>query len=892
MIGQTISHYKILEKLGQGGMGIVYKAQDSKLDRTVALKFLPPPLAASEQDKARFVQEAKAAAALNHPNVCSIIDIQEHDGQMFIVMEFVDGETLREKRGNLSFKQAADIGIQIADGLAAAHEKGIVHRDIKPENIMIRKDGIAQIMDFGLAKLRSASSKVNRLTKEGSTVGTAGYMSPEQVQGQDVDHRSDIFSFGVLLYEMFAGELPFKGVHETALAYEIVNVDPAPISSVKPDIDPALDAIVLDCLEKDAKERCQSVAEVGRDLRKVRRESTRLKASRVTAARPAIRAREDLRAVETSAGSWKMYGGYVAAGFLGLVVVALLVGPWRGRSAAPRPSMRFSIDLTAVAAATPYESELAFSRDGKALVYMGAIAGGSWQLYYHRMDQLGSVPIPGTERAISPAFSPDGQWVAFNAPTQKILKTSVSGGVPEELSSTQITTRGITWPSDDVLYAGSLSGGIVRLSASGGPLEPVTLIDSASGELSHRFPQLLPGGKAIIYTVKQNNIASFDEATIVAERLGSRERRVLVRGGTYGRYEPTGQLFWVRNGAIMAQTFDADRLEVRGAPVTLEKGGWMFTGSGEACLAFSEAGTMVFGPLTLDEAFQSSISWMDRSGVLTSQFDTLRWYNTMLLSPDGQKVAVGINAANDDIWLYQMARGVLSRLTFGGGNNGNPIWSPDGKYIVYAAEKGRVPNLYRKPWDGSGGEERLAASGRVQVPVSFTPDGKALAFNEGGDIWVLPMDSGRPGMPKPFIHSPAEENGGIFSPDGRWISYISNESGKNEVYVTAFPKREGKWQISNGGGYVLFWSRDGKELFFVSGTSLMAVQVIAGATFDFSLPRKICEIPANVLLYDISPDGGRFLAIVTNAVQATLPRLEVVTDWFEPVKEKFSGSTK
>src|SRR5271169_6510484 len=261
MIGQTVSHYKILEKLGEGGMGVVYKAEDTKLKRTVALKFLPPQSSTSEDDKARFIQEAQAASALNHPSVCTIHDIQEHGGQMFIVMEFVDGQTLRQKRGTISFKQAVDIGIQLADGLAAAHEKGIVHRDIKPENIMIRKDGIAQIMDFGLAKLRG---NVSRLTKEGSTVGTAGYMSPEQIQGLDADHRSDIFSYGVVLFELFTGQLPFKGVHETALAYEIVNVDAAPMTSIKSDLDPNLDAIVLDCLEKDVKERCQSVAEVAR----------------------------------------------------------------------------------------------------------------------------------------------------------------------------------------------------------------------------------------------------------------------------------------------------------------------------------------------------------------------------------------------------------------------------------------------------------------------------------------------------------------------------------------------------------------------------------------------------------------------------------------------------
>jgi serine/threonine-protein kinase len=889
MIGQTISHYTILEKLGQGGMGVVYKAQDTTLDRVVAVKFLPPHLAESAADKARFVQEAKAAAALNHPNVCSIYEISEHDGRMFIVMEFVDGETLRAKRGMLSLKQASDIGIQVADGLAAAHEKGIVHRDIKPENIMVRKDGIAQIMDFGLAKLRNASSQVNRLTKEGSTVGTAGYMSPEQVQGHDVDHRSDIFSFGVVLYEMFTGELPFKGVHETALAYEIVNVDPAPMSSVKPEIDPALDAIVLDCLEKDVKERCQSVAEVGRDLRRIRRESTRARASRVTAARPAIKvSRADAPAVspERSRTSMLGYGLALLIAVAGIAAWILKPSSPSSAGAALNP-MRLSINLPEAFPLANTQAEVAISRDGKMLCYVGATASGVSQLFLHRLDQTTFEPIAGTDAAVSPAFSPDGRWIAFNNVAGKICKISIAGGVPEELSPAQIQTRGITWPTDDTLYAGSIGAGIFRVAAAGGDLVPATVIDTAAGELSHRFPQILPGGTAILYTVKPSNITSFNEALIAVERLGSGKRKILIRGATYARYVPSGQLLFVRGGAIYAQPFDVEALEVRGAPVVVAQGGWMFDGSGEASIALSDDGMLIYAPLVLSLSDQVKISWMDRKGTVTPLFDTTRWYATVSLSPDGQRVAVGLNAANDDIWVYQIGRNIMTRVTFGGGNNDFPIWTPDGRSVVYSAEKYGKPNLFRKPWDGSGSEERLSSSPNLQVPYSFTPDGSALSYNEGGDIWILPFDSvGKPGTPYKFLSTQADEFGGIFSPDGHWLAYNSNESGKTEVSVVAYPKREGKWQISDGGGALLAWSRSGKELFYFSGASLMAVDIATTGTFDFSVPHKLVDLPATIAPKDISLDGQKFLSLTAKGALLTCGRLDVITNWLETVKDK------
>ncbi len=895
MIGRTISHYRILEKLGEGGMGVVYKAQDTKLDRLLALKFLPSHLNASEQDKARFIQEAKAAAALNHPNVCSVIDIQEHDGQMFIIMEFVDGQTLLDKRMNIPLKQAIEIGTQVADGLAAAHEKGIVHRDIKPENIMIRKDGRVQIMDFGLAKLKQATG-ASRLTKEGSTIGTIGYMSPEQVQGQDTDHRTDIYSLGVLLYELIAGQSPYKGVHETAIMYEIVNEDPAPLSSVKPEVDPELDAMVLDCMAKDPMDRVQSVAELARNLRRFKRESGRQRVSRTVAARRFLKVEgaEDEKVEKKS--SWSRYFWPSLAVLLTIVAGILAWSPWRKEISSTRPVMRFSIDLPTNAPLSLSrlgQGGLAVSLDGKYLVYTAQIPNAV-QLYLHRMDQLTSQPIPGTENSAEPAFSSDGQWIVFNAAQQKLVKVSIFGGAPEAICPTNGQTRGIWWAADNTIFYGHISAGIQRVSADGGTPEAVTSLDSASGEISHRFPQLLPDGKTIIFTMKTNNITSFDEALIAVQRLDTGERKVLVRGGTYAWYLPTGQggvstgyLIYIRGSTIYAVPFDAGRLEVSGPPVPIEEGGWMNPGSGQASIGFSNNGVLVFAPSGPRSFSSFALAWMDRQGQTRPLFETLRSYFSARLSPDGQKVTTDVNAANDDIWVYHITRGTLTRLTFAGGNNDLPIWSPDGKYVVYSAEKGKSPNIFRKAWDGSSAEERLTNDPSAQTPTSFTPDGKMLSFEQNGDIWILPMEGDR--KPWHFVQSPAIEGEGNFSPDGRWMAYTSNESGKNEVYVVAFPKREGKWQISVGGGAGPIWSRNGKELFYVNGSSLMVVNVTSGSAFDFSVPRKLCEIPLSTTVWDITPDGQRFLALVSQSQQLTLSRLEVVTEWFEELKTKFAG---
>ena len=882
MIGQTVSHYTILEKLGEGGMGVVYKARDENLERFVALKFLPARLEATAQDKARFSQEAKAASSLNHPNVCTIHDIQDHDGRTFIVMEYVEGATLREKSGTVSFKQAVDIGIQLADGLAAAHEKGIVHRDIKPENIMVRKDGLVQIMDFGLAKLRGVST----LTAAGSTIGTAGYMSPEQVQGMEADHRSDIFSLGAVLYELFTGSLPFKGVHETALMYEIVNVDPVPMAAVKPEIDPQMDAIVLECLAKEPSERYQSVAEVAKELRRFKRESTRVRASRTVAVPRFSKVSTERPAAGPAAA--RSRSRFVWPVVAAVLLVAAAFFAWRTFHKDPagvRPVMRFSIDLPQSTPLHGGESGLAVSPDGKYLAYLGDIPNAQ-QIYLRPMNEFKAQPIPGTEGALELSFSPDGQWIVYSA-REKLLKVSIFGGASEEICPTQGQTRGIWWAADGSILFGHISRSIYRVPAGGGTPQAVTTLDSSAGEISHRFPQSLPDGKTVIFTIKQNNIASFDEAVIAGERIGGGERKILIRGGTYGRYVPTGYLIYVSGKTIFAVPFDPERLEVKGNPVPVEEGGWLNRGSGQANLSFSNTGALVFAPLGPVDFENVVMRWMDRNGGTQPLLDTARSYYSASFSPDGGKLAVDIQAANNDIWIYQIARGTLTRLTFGGGNNDFPLWSPDGRYVVYQAEKGKSPNIFRKPWDGSGAEERLTNDASTQTPTSFTPDGKMLAYTQNGDIWVLPLEGDR--KPWPLVQSPANESRAMFSPDGRFAAYTSDESGKNEVYVIPFPKHDSKWQISTGGGSTVLWSGSGKELFYLNGSTMMVVDVSPGSKTDFSVPRKLCDLPQSTVPYDVSPDGRRFAVGLARAQRFTLNQVDVVLEWFDELRQKFTG---
>ena len=885
MIGKTISHYKILEKLGEGGMGVVYKAQDTKLDRLVALKFLPEHVSAGSQDLERFVQEAKAAAGLSHPNICTIHGIEVSDGKHFIVMEFVDGQTLQEKKSSLSMKQALDIGIQIAEGLAAAHEKGIVHRDIKPENIMFRKDGRVQIMDFGLAKLRGAS----RLTKEGSTVGTAGYMSPEQVQGQETDHRSDIFSLGVLLYEMLTGQAPFKGIHETAIAYEVVNVDSPPMSTLKPEIPPELDMIVLECLEKDPNERAQSAKQIAIDLNRFKRTSSRTRLSRTMPA--GVTSRVQGQSESTIQSFIMRFLPWALA-----AVVALSCLGWfllfRDNNAGGNLVSRLNIAAVSGPNQLILHSDitcLALSPDGRQLVYAVSDGGGS-QLFLRSIDSYEVHAIRGTTNGTAPFFSPDGQWIGFVS-DGKIKKVPITGGTVEILCEAQ-GFRGASWgPDNRIYYAPTFSTGLLSVSANGGNPAVFSTLDSSKGERTHRWPQVLPGGKWVLFTVgNQSNPNSYTDAVLMVQSTETGERHELNVRGEMARYVDPGYLVVGRSASLLAASFSIDDFRITKSLSTVVDGVSGDPGSGVVDFSLSQNGHLAYLPGTLNKDFE--LVWVTRDGKTSPLPLQPQTFFIPRISPDGNRLAVGLGMAGADIsiWIYDFMKKTFNRLTFNK-TGGAPLWSLDGKSIYYAAQ---VPEgIIIQPADGSSQGTRIINSHIPIFPASLSHDEKQLIVGGLGGPDVMMLDLGKGTELKSLIVAHPYAYGGWISPDGKYIVYGSNETGTLEVFATTFPQLAGKWQVSVGGGLSPLWSPDGKELFYVSTVGkMMAVAIKTSPVFSPGAPRELFDVsqmsfPNNpVTNYDITPDGKRFIMVRKTNGGARETSFNYVQNWVRELEDK------
>jgi Tol biopolymer transport system component/tRNA A-37 threonylcarbamoyl transferase component Bud32 len=893
--GRRLGPYEILSSIGAGGMGEVYRARDTRLDRIVAIKVLPTHLADRPELRERFEREAKTVASLNHPHICVLHDIGKQNGIDFLVMEYLEGETLAQRlqKGSLPLEQVLQYAIEISDALDKAHRKGVTHRDLKPGNIMLTKSG-TKLLDFGLAKLKQEAAPANvplselptaidPLTAEGTIVGTLQYMAPEQLEGKEVDARTDIFAFGVVVYEMATGKKAFEGKSQASLIAAILEREPVPMSSLQPMTPLALDRVVKKCLRKDRDDRWQSARDVTDELKWIAEGG-----SAITLAPTAIaRGFGALGRRELIIGAGALLSGGVIAG----------AAIWNLKPVqSPQPVTRTLIDLPQGQQLAGLDGgpAVALSHDGTHLAYV-ARKGGAQQIYLRAMDSLESKPIPGTEGGVSPFFSPDGQWLGFFAGGM-LMKVSVSGGAALPLANSALS-YGASWGSHGVIAFASLTiSAVQQVADAGGAPQPLTRFEK--GDVTHRWPEFLPGGKAVLFAAATNAI-NFTNSHVAVQTVGTGERRYLVQGGTHPRYASSGHLVYGQRGTLMAVPFDLQRLATTGAGIPVVEGVLQSTVTGAAQYSVSDTGSLVYVPGGIQSA-QSRLVWVSRNGAEQPLPAPAHAYLGPRLSPDGRRVAVTLTEQEAQIWLYDLPRETLTRLTFEGNLNVRPVWTPDGKRIAFNSNKDGPLNLFWQLADGSGGLERLTTSEYTQVPMSWSPDGELLAYFEVNpatqrDIWVLRL-SDRKALS--FLQTRFDEAVPRFSPDGHWLTYTSNESGRFEVYVQPYPGPGGKWQISTEGGTEPMWNPNGRELFYRSGDKMMAVEIATQPGFAAGTPRTLFEGRYETAMvpidnYDVSPDGQRFLMLKpVEQEQAAPTQINVVLNWFEELKQKVPTGEK
>jgi serine/threonine protein kinase len=868
MIGKTVSHYKIIEELGHGGMGVVYKAEDTRLKRTVALKFLAPEFTKDAEAKKRLLYEAQAASSLDHTNICSIYEIDEtDDGQIYIAMAFYEGESLKQKikRGPVALNQVIDITTQIAAGLKQAHEKGIVHRDIKSANIMITKENQVKIMDFGLAKLAG----LTKLTMTGTTMGTAAYMSPEQARGEKIDHRTDIWSLGVVMYEMLTGLLPFRGDYDQAVTYSILNEAPEPITGLRTGVPIELERIVNKLMAKDPKDRYQHMDELPVDLKNI--DLTMIGPSRISN-HPAAQFKKQsptwLRAIPWS--------------ITALVIIAAFISIWILRHPTHLPVKRWNINLPESAPIAPIGSAplgitqpaLAISKDGMNIVYVADI-GGETQLYIRSLDKYDVIPVPDTEGAYCPFFSPDGQWIGYFAGNE-LKKVALSSGTPASLC--EVThSYGATWsPSNKIIFSQHEGDVLSIIPVAGGTPEDLT-----DKHPDYYWPEILPAGNALL-------VSGGLGTGIRSISLDTGDEKVLLDRGGNPRYVRSGHLIFTRDGILQAVPFDLDNQKVIGSPMPVLDDIRTEAQKGVAQWSVSDEGTLVYLPGVSET--KNELIWLDRKGKIENTVFPAEIYGTFQISPDGRKLAIQIfKNTKWNVWIYDLVRGSRIKLTLEG-KNAHPIWTPDSKKVTFDSDRTGYCNLFLKYMEGRNEITQLTESENTQHPYSWSPDGNVLAFTENtpdNDIMLLSVNGER--KQQPFANTDFSEWGPAFSPDGRWIAYVSDEQGRYDVYVQPYPQTGERWKVSTEGGEEPVWSPTNQELFYRNGRKWMVVSYSTGSAFTPNIPKVLFEgdyVNVGGRSYDVSPDGQRFLLVKSNGESKAHTQLNVVTNWFEELRRK------
>ena len=883
MIGQTLSHYKIIEKLGAGGQGEVYLAEDSRLDRKVALKILPQHLSERAELRERFEREARAVSSLNHPHICTLYDIGEQDGIHFLVMEHLEGETLaaRLEKGALPLEQTLEYAIQIADALDKAHRQGVVHRDLKPGNIMLVKSG-AKLLDFGLAKLHAAETPTNlsalpteqaSLTAEGTILGTLQYMAPEQLEAKEADSRTDIFAFGAVVYEMATGKKAFEGQSQASLIAAIMGQDPRPMAELQPMTPELLDQVVKKCLEKEPDERWQSASDLMTGLKWVTEVGTPV----------------DSLPSGTPPAAWRraIPWGIAAVATGAVILVSLFF-----RADTEVPQIVHSSVLPPEE--TVFDSNagpMALSPDGQLLAFVVQTPEEKRMLWVRPLDSGSAQLLPGTEDAFAPFWSHNSRSLGFFA-DGKLKKIDASGGTVETLYSPVERGMGGTWNQDGIiLFHGGRGKGIQRIPSTGGASTPVTALNENLGEFAHRWPFFLPDGNHFLYLAETRSSDQTDK--VYLSSLDGNSPTLLLNSNSNAIYAAPGYLLFWREGTLRAQRFDPERLQLMGEalPVVpnvrfdaLSQGG-LFSASQNGVLTY-QAGS---------QAGLSQLIWFDRTGNQLEPVGEPGNYYFPRLSHNGLRVAVDVSDLqnNGDIWLYELSRPVPLRFTFDPVNDSAPVWSPDDSRIVFSSTReGARVDLYQKTVGSTANEEVLLANEFDTAPTDWSPDGDFIALRvwrpdqNDFDIWVFSIQDQKA---TPFLATPFNEEEGQFSPDGKWMVYISDESGQDEIYVQPFPGPGAKWRISTKGGGMPRWGPDGRELFYLATDQrLMRVDIKMAPEVEIGEPQSLFLTRLKWLgmgptQYDVSADGQRFLINTLVEEQDTTP-ITLVLNWFEELK--------